>query len=274
MEARPGMGAPRSSARWPFLLRPDPELIATGVGEVQSPATRERIRRLEDAPTGLSDGLLRCLQVLREEQHEMNPIRVRFGSCQEPTNFGAVIDWGDDDGAFGTAVDKSPPERPSELRRSVSIHVTLHEYLVELGATGTRSDHMAAPLVYLSFPGTAREALNFYADVFGGDLSLHSYEEFGRTDGPPDAIAHGVLDGVVALAGSDAPEGAQTVRLEGLLLSLLGTAEPAVLHEWFEELSIGGSRIDPLAQRPWGASDGQVTDRHGLRWLIGYEPQA
>ena len=57
---------------------------------------------------------------------------MRFGSRQQPTNFGAVIDWGDDASAFGTAVYKSPPARPSELRRSVSIHVTLHEYLVEL----------------------------------------------------------------------------------------------------------------------------------------------
>ena len=131
-----------------------------------------------------------------------------------------------------------------------------------------------APLVYLSFPGTAREALGFYADVFGGELTLHSYEEFGRTDGPPDAVAHGVLDGVVALAGSDAAAGEQTVRCEGLMLSLLGTAEPAILHAWFDRLSVGGSGIDPLAPKPWGASDGQVTDRHGLRWLIGYEAQA
>lgn len=131
----------------------------------------------------------------------------------------------------------------------------------------------AAPLVYLSFPGTAREALTFYADVFGGELTLHSYEEFGRTDGPPDAVAHGVLDGVVALAGSDAAPGEPSVRSEGLLLSLLGTAEPAVLHTWFDKLSKGGSQIDPLTPKPWGASDGQVTDRHGLRWLIGYEPQ-
>ncbi|MHA7239098.1 VOC family protein [Arthrobacter sp. TMS1-12-1] len=133
---------------------------------------------------------------------------------------------------------------------------------------------MAAPLVYLSFPGTAREALGFYADVFGGELTLHSYEEFGRTDGPPEAVAHGVLDGVVALAGSDAAAGEQTVRFEGIMLSLLGTAEPAILHAWFDRLSDGGSVTDPLALKPWGASDGQVTDRHGLRWLIGYEPQA
>ncbi|MEC5201187.1 putative glyoxalase superfamily protein PhnB [Arthrobacter sp. PL16] len=42
---------------------------------------------------------------------------------------------------------------------------------------------MAAPLVYISFPGTAREALGFYADVFGGELSLNSYEDHGRTVG-------------------------------------------------------------------------------------------
>ena len=56
--------------------------------------------------------------------------------------------------------------------------------------------------------------------------------------------------------------------------ALLGTAEPAILHEWFDKLCIDGSAIEPLTPKPWGASDGQVTDRHGLRWLIGYEPQA
>jgi hypothetical protein len=45
--------------------------------------------------------------------------------------------------------------------------------------------HMTAPQIYVSFPGTAREALGFYADVFGGELSLHSYEDFSRSDGPP-----------------------------------------------------------------------------------------
>ncbi|GAB3536366.1 VOC family protein [Arthrobacter tecti] len=133
---------------------------------------------------------------------------------------------------------------------------------------------MAAPMPYISFPGTARKALSFYAEIFGGELSLYSYEEFGRTDGPRSAIAHGVLSGDVSLAGSDAAIGEQTVQVEGLMLSLLGTAEPAILHEWFDKLCIGGLVIDPLAPKPWGASDGQVTDRYGLRWLIGYEPQA
>jgi PhnB protein len=134
--------------------------------------------------------------------------------------------------------------------------------------------HMSAPQIYVSFPGTAREALGFYAGVFGGKLSLYTYEEFGRKDGPPESIAHGVLDGVVALAGSDAATGGKSVRFEGLMLSLLGAAGPATLHEWFDKLAVDGTVMDPLSPKPWGASDGQVIDRHGLHWLIGYEPES
>ena len=133
---------------------------------------------------------------------------------------------------------------------------------------------MTAPQIYVSFPGTAREALGFYAEVFGGELSLHTNADFGRTDGEPDAIAHGELRGAVALAGSDTPPGGKSVRLEGVMLSLLGTADPDVLHEWFNKLSSGGRVVDPLAAKPWGASDGQVIDRFGLHWLIGYEHAA
>ena len=131
---------------------------------------------------------------------------------------------------------------------------------------------MTAPQLYVNFPGTAREALEFYAQIFGGELSSYTYAEFSRTDGPANAIAHGVLSGMVSLGGSDAADGEKSVAMEGAMLSLLGTADPEVLHEWFDKLADGGRILDPLAPKPWGASDGQVIDRHGLHWLIGYEP--
>ena len=130
---------------------------------------------------------------------------------------------------------------------------------------------MTAPQLYLTFPGTTRAALGFYAEVFGGELTLHTYRDFGRQDGPADAIAHGELDGPVALFGSDAAEGEPSFRIEGTRLALLGTAEPALLHGWFDKLAVGGTVVDPLAPKPWGASDGQVIDRYGLHWLVGYE---
>lgn len=131
----------------------------------------------------------------------------------------------------------------------------------------------AAPVPYVLFPGTARDALGCYAQIFGGKLSLFSYADFSRTDGAGDAIAHGMLDGVVTLCGADAGPGEKPVAMQGMMLSLLGTAQPAVLHDWFDQLAQDGAVIDPLAPKPWGATDGQVLDRFGLHWLIGYEPE-
>ncbi len=131
---------------------------------------------------------------------------------------------------------------------------------------------MTHPTPYLHLPGTTREALSFYGDVFGCGVRLHTFEEFNRTDGPPDAIAHGYLaEGPVALYAADVAGDEPPFRCEGMMLSLLGTAEPATLRAWFVGLSDGGRVVDDLQERPWGASDGQVVDRYGLHWLIGFE---
>ena len=130
---------------------------------------------------------------------------------------------------------------------------------------------MTGLVPYLFFPGTAAEALTFYQGVFGGDLDLHTYAEFGRTDGPGDAIAHGEIRGPVALFAADAGPDQDAVHVVGAVFSLLGTADAATLTRWFAALAEGGTALDPLQKRPWGAHDGQVTDRYGIRWLVGYE---
>jgi PhnB protein len=129
-----------------------------------------------------------------------------------------------------------------------------------------------APTPYIHFPGTAREALAFYADVFGGAALLHTFAEFQRTDGPAEAIAHGYLvNAPVALYGADVAGNEPALRTQGLMLSLLGTADAATLRTWFARLADGGTVLDDLQERPWGASDGQVVDRYGIHWLIGFE---
>lgn len=141
---------------------------------------------------------------------------------------------------------------------------------------------MPAPVPYLHFPGVAANALRFYHEVFGGELALHTFADFGRDDGPADAIAHGILSGPVDMYGADAAanDGAdvtgngQLVRADGMMLSLLGFAAPDVLDEWFSQLSVDGQVIDPLQRRPWGDSDGTVRDRFGVTWLIGYQGES
>uniref|UniRef100_UPI00128B4B2C VOC family protein n=1 Tax=Georgenia subflava TaxID=1622177 RepID=UPI00128B4B2C len=129
--------------------------------------------------------------------------------------------------------------------------------------------------LYIHFPGTARDALTYYGEIFGGTVQVHTFAEFNRDDGPADAVAHGqLMDGPVTLYAADASADGRPVRCEGLMLSLLGTAAPATMRSWFEALADGGRVVDPLQVRPWGASDGQVVDRYGLHWLVGYEAEA
>jgi PhnB protein len=131
---------------------------------------------------------------------------------------------------------------------------------------------MTDPKPYILLPGTAREALTFYGDVFGCAVQLHTFAEFNRTDGPADAIAHGYLmRGPVSLFAADVAGDERPLRSEGMMLSLLGTADPPTLRTWFSRLGEGGRVVDDLQKRPWGASDGQVIDRYGLHWLIGFE---
>lgn len=130
---------------------------------------------------------------------------------------------------------------------------------------------MSAPTLYLWFPGTAAEALGHYRETFGGDLDLHTLGEMGRTDGPADAVGHGVLTGPVTLYGSDVTGEEAPVSMTGVSIALLGTADGPTLTRWFAALAEGGTVLDDLQERPWGACDGQVVDRFGVRWLIGYE---
>jgi PhnB protein len=124
---------------------------------------------------------------------------------------------------------------------------------------------------YLFFPGTARDALTRYHSLFGGELSLHTNAEMSQ-GGDPDAIGHGELSGPVSLFAADAAPGQAAIRAEGVLFALLGAADPSELHRWFDALAEGGEIVDPLQERPWGDWDGQVRDRFGVTWLIGYHP--
>ena len=62
---------------------------------------------------------------------------------------------------------------------------------------------------YLSFDGKAREAMDFYHDVFGGEMTAQTFAEGGMSQGPDDAdlIMHAQLEAPngMTLMGSDTP---------------------------------------------------------------------
>jgi PhnB protein len=75
----------------------------------------------------------------------------------------------------------------------------------------------------------------------------------------------------VSLFAADTAGLEEPFRSAGLMFSLLGTTSAAELRSWFDALAEEGTVREELQARPWGASDGQVVDRFGVHWLVGFE---
>jgi PhnB protein len=91
---------------------------------------------------------------------------------------------------------------------------------------------------YLSFKNQAREAMEFYRGVFGGELTVSTFADYPgmSDDSEKDLVMHAQLetpDGFV-LMGSDTPDRMQYEK-------------PAP---------------------PWGGKFGMLTDRYGIDWML------
>lgn len=122
---------------------------------------------------------------------------------------------------------------------------------------------------YVTFPGTAREALTFYRSVFGGEVSITTFGEFGSATGiDPEAVMHGQLstpDGYVLMA-SDPPPGTGITVGDNITLALFGD-DAETLRGYFAALAEGGEVTTPLEQQVWGDEYGSLKDRYGVNWL-------
>lgn len=126
---------------------------------------------------------------------------------------------------------------------------------------------------YLSFQGTAREAMEFYRDVLGGELVLTSFADGGVPHDPADAdkIMHGQLEtpSGFTLMASDAVSGTPGTPASGVQISLSGDADAdAELSGYFEKLAAAGSVVEPLVTAPWGDKFGMVNDPYGVLWMV------
>jgi PhnB protein len=91
---------------------------------------------------------------------------------------------------------------------------------------------------YLSFRDNAREAMEFYRAVFGGELTVTTFGDSGTPGDQQDLVMHAQLDD-----GDD-------------------------LRGWFEMLSAGGQVTMPLEKQMWGDEFGMCTDRFGITWMV------
>lgn len=140
---------------------------------------------------------------------------------------------------------------------------------------------------HLNFAGTAREALEFYAEVFGGEVSIATYAQFGipaelpgasnvvfgRVDAPngfrvlaydtPGQPAHGLA----GEAGETRREQGTTVTSQPFFVAVSGGTLDEISSYW-NSLSAGATVIEPLAASAWSAGFGMIRDRFGVTSVL------
>jgi PhnB protein len=125
---------------------------------------------------------------------------------------------------------------------------------------------------YISFRGTAREAMEFYQSVFGGELDLSTFSDFQMPDvGEDEAnlIMHGQLEapGGMTLMGADTPRSMDLAEGSNITISLSGD-DDTELRSYWDKLAEGGTVTMPLEVAPWGDAFGQLTDKFGVSWMV------
>jgi PhnB protein len=124
---------------------------------------------------------------------------------------------------------------------------------------------------YLNFRGQARDALDFYRSVFGGEYSVMTFGEFGEA--PPgveaDSVMHGQLETPMGftLMISDVPGEMELTIGNNITISLSGDDADALRGYW-ERLAEGGTVTFPLEKQMWGDEFGQLDDRFKISWLV------
>ncbi|MEV0062059.1 VOC family protein [Nocardia sp. NPDC050718] len=141
-------------------------------------------------------------------------------------------------------------------------------------------------VAHLNFHGQARAALEFYQSVFGGQLTVATYGDFGMPAALPDA-AKVVFGQIVAdtgfrvmaydVPGTDAPvaldqpttrrENGTTLTTEPFFLSVRGDTVEEVGALW-ERLADGASVIEDFGPAQWAPGFGMLRDRFGVTWIL------
>ena len=124
---------------------------------------------------------------------------------------------------------------------------------------------------YLSFRDTARQAMDFYQSVFGGEVTHSTFGEYHASDDPAeqDKIMHSQLktDWGLALMAADTPNSMVLTPGNNYSVSLSGDDEVELRGYW-DKLVDGGAAAMPLEKAPWGDTFGMCTDKFGVSWLV------
>ncbi|MGW2340132.1 VOC family protein [Streptomyces sp. NPDC001661] len=130
---------------------------------------------------------------------------------------------------------------------------------------------------YIAFDGDARQAMEFYQEVFGGELVLNTFGQAGGGGAPADfadKIMHALLETPAGftIMGSDTPPGMDRTAGTNISVSVSGD-DSVALHGYWDKLAANGTVAMPLEKQMWGDEFGMCTDSFGINWMVNISDQ-
>lgn len=131
---------------------------------------------------------------------------------------------------------------------------------------------------HLNFRGEARQALEFYQSVFGGELVIVTYKDLGQVQEPGDAEQ--VIWGQVAAKSGFkvmAFDATARVPFEKGQNAFYVSARFSVNEEaqgCWEKLSKDASVRHALGPAPWSPMYGMLQDKFGVVWVVDVDAHA
>lgn len=130
---------------------------------------------------------------------------------------------------------------------------------------------------HLNFRGKAREALELYASIFGGQVITFTYSDAHvDADGAvPDQLMWGGFEAPNGLRvmAFDVPPGRTFSRGDDSVFVSVRGDDPDEITKCFNILAEGGTVRTPLGPAAWGSPlYGMLDDRFGITWVIDVMP--
>jgi PhnB protein len=128
---------------------------------------------------------------------------------------------------------------------------------------------------YLTFNGNCREAMSFYKDCLGGELTLQTIGESPIAAKMPQQmkgyILHATLiNEALIMMASDMVGNEGLIKGNAVSLMLNCSSDDAI-RNYYSKLSEGGTATHPLEDSFWGALFGGLTDKFGNHWLLHFD---
>lgn len=128
---------------------------------------------------------------------------------------------------------------------------------------------------YLRFNGNCLEAMHFYKDCLGGELTVQKVGESPMAVNMPqqmqEKVMHCTLDNREwRLMASDLCDEMGLIKGNDVSLMMDCNSEDEI-RSVYEKLSVGGEKTHPLEVTFWNALFGDLTDKYGINWLLNYQ---